>query len=126
MAEEGADGAERDRGGAGEKRLGGEADAFDAEEEGKVIVEAPGRVGGAHEGEDGVLDQGGEVLDGAAAGGGVGAVAAGLVEHGGHVVGHGFAVEAAGRVEHGVKLGVGGEPAGVGAQESGDRTAVIS
>ena len=56
MAEEGGDGAGGDRGSAGEVGFGGEADAFYAEEEGEIIVEAPGRVGGAHEGEDGVLD----------------------------------------------------------------------
>ena len=89
-------------------------------------MKAPGRVWGAHEGKDGVLDEGGEILDRAAAGGGVGAVAAGLVEHGGHMVGHGFAVQTAGRVEDGVKLGMGGEPAGIGAEEGGDRAAVIA
>lgn len=126
LAEHEINGPAGDRGGARYVGFGGKAGTFDAEKKRKVVVKAADRVRRAHEGEDGVLHQGGEVLDGAAAGGGVGAVAAGLIEHGGHVVGHGFAVQPAGRVEHGVELGVSREPAGVGAQESGDRAAIVA
>lgn len=119
-------GSAGDRGGARNVRFGGKAGTFDAEEKRKVVVKAADRVRRAHEGENGILHQRGEVLHGAAAGGSVGAVAAGLIEHGGHVIGHGFAVQPAGRVQHGIEFGVSGEPAGVGAQEGSDRAAVIA
>lgn len=125
LAEDGINGPAGDQGGAGNVGFGGKASAFDAEEKRKVVVKAPNRIRCPHEGQDGVLHQGGEVLHGAAAGGGVGAVATGLVEHGGHVVGHGFAMQATGWIEHGVKLGVSREPAGIGPQERGDQAAII-
>lgn len=92
LAEDEINGPTGDQGGARDVRFGGKAGTFDAEEKRNVVVKAADRVGRAHEGENGVLHQRGEVLDGAAAGGSVRAMAAGLIEHGGHVVGHGFAM----------------------------------
>ncbi len=125
VAEQGVDGARDEAGGALQIEFGAEADAFEAQQAGNVVLQAPGRVWRADEREDGVLNELHEPIGGSASAGSCGAVTAGLVEHGRHVVGDGFPVEAARRLEHGVEFGMCGEPAGIRAQEGCNQTVAI-
>ena len=125
LTQHGVHGARRDQVGAVQRRLGAEPDAFDPEQAGHVVLQTPGRITRPHQRENRVLYAMGEAVGSPAAGRSAGPVPPRLLEHRGHVVRQAFAMQAARRLEDGIKLGVGGEPARVGAQVGGDQTVAI-